>query len=178
MSHQGILELYDNQLQRSNKKSKRRIAEISKYISFCEGAEDGLINSRTLKKWMEIRASGLSEQTRAKLHNQVSMFTQWANVIDDRIGLIPKYGRVRVYRRKPVILRPNQLCEISIELEARTSVKNITPKTCAVITKLLFVTGLRIGELLALNQDSIDFGDRSIYAVSYTHLTLPTILLV
>ena len=81
MSYQGILELYDNQLQRSNKKSKRRIAEISKYISFCEGAEDGIINSQTLKKWIEIRASGLSEQTRAKLHNQVSMFTQWANAV-------------------------------------------------------------------------------------------------
>lgn len=163
MSNLELLELYDNQLQRSNKKSKRRIAEIAKYISFCNQLENGEINSQSLKKWMEIRASNLSEQTRAKLHNRISMFTEWANVIDEKIKLIPKYGRIRVDRRKPVILRPNQVNDISIELASRKSIKNITPKTCSVITKLLFVTGLRISELLSLRLESIDFNDKSIY---------------
>jgi len=163
MSTQGLLELYEAQLKRSHRKSKRRVSEIAKYLEFCDQSGGCGINSQSLKKWMQVRADTLSEQTRAKLHNQVSMFAKWANVVDEEIQLIPKYGRVRVQRRKPVILRPNQVHEISVNLNNRGSKRNITPKTCAVITNLLFVTGLRIGELLALKRSSIDFKDRSIY---------------
>jgi len=135
MINQELLDLYISQFRNAGRRYKSKARELQKYLDYCAKHYEGEIDYKSLLGWLEVREKTLNSNGIAKLHNQVSMFAEWARLLDKTVGKIPRAGKVRVNRRKPIILSRKHVNEILKAQKASCSRMGINPRTFATITK-------------------------------------------
>jgi integrase len=97
--------------------------------------------------------------TRSARFGKVRLFVQWLSGIDPAHdvpprGLLPD----RYVRQRPHIYSDAEIADIIIAAKALPSIYGLRALTCSTLFGLIAVTGLRISEALALDDDNLDTG--------------------
>lgn len=163
MKYQKLLDIYLEQYRNAGRSYKDRAKQLQNFLDYCSTNHKDQVNYETLQLWLKIRSEKLNLANLANLQNRISDFSQWARLLDKSIGRMPKANQVRKNRRKPIILNAEQVRLIISQQRQSNSKKNINPRTFAIITGLLFTTGMRISEALNLETSFVNLKDRSIY---------------
>jgi integrase len=130
---------------------------LRRYVEFVEACESEFLRPEIFHEWRR----GISELKTSTVRTYIAAirpFTVWANARDPR-HVLPANWMVP---RNPNRPRPHIFTDVELErlLEASrrmTSLNGMARKTYPVLWSLLYVTGMRISEALALRVDSIDF---------------------
>lgn len=161
-----LFESYIFQYERAGRPAGPRKKELQKFLNFISAEHFDRFDYDTVQSWLRIRGKSMGERALATAQNYIADFASWAVLFDKSIGKIPKYGKIRVSRRTPVILDEEQIVSIMQRQKSQSSAKNINPRSSAVITGLLYGTGLRIGEGVRMLIKDVDFDERTIYVPS------------
>jgi len=150
MKNEALLKVYLEQVSNSGRNSDTRGKELRRFINYCSEEYDAVVDYSAVQGWLEVRQEAVNSVGLGSIQNFIHDFTEWARLLDKSIGRVPKSGRIRVNRRKPIILNDTQIREIIIGQRACLSKRSINPITYAIITGLLFTTGMRVGEAIGL----------------------------
>lgn len=117
------------------------------------------IDTALFLRWdASLPATGTS--TRSARLGMVRLFAQWLSSIDPAHevpprGLLPD----RSQRPRPYIYTEAEIASIVAAAKALPSIYGLRGLTCSTLFGLVAVTGLRISEALALDDDDLDAGD-------------------
>ena len=166
MKNEELLKVYLEQISNSGRNSETRGKELQRYIHYCSEEHNSVVDYASVQGWLEVRRKVVNLAGLGLIQNFIHDFTEWARHLDKSIGRVPKSGRIRVTRRKPIILNAEQIRNIIIGQRACLTKRSINPITYATITGLLFTTGIRISEAIGLKTSFVNFEERSIYVPS------------
>lgn len=126
------------------------------FVSFMEQRQAEVITLDLCTEWNASNSATHGHRQRRII--AVRGFAGWMKSIDIRNEIPPPYrGQIGKNRPKPYIFSQQEL-EALVEQSRRLSSKNgLNRLTYATLWSLLYVTGLRIGEALALDLSSFDF---------------------
>ena len=132
--------------------------QIRPFVAFADSAGAEWITTGLFLRWKERFGSAGQTAWAARL-SAVRVFATWLQGIDPRTevppkGLIPPQG----CRPKPYIYSDREIRRIVSEaarLKCRTGLRGMT---CSTMFGLIAVTGMRIGEALALHDADVDTG--------------------
>ena len=132
--------------------------QIRPFVNFADSEGAEWVTTGLFLRWKE-RFGSAGQTTWAGRLSAVRVFATWLQGIDPRTevpakGLIPPQG----CRPKPYIYSDNEICQIVTEaarLKCRTGLRGMTFST---MFGLIAVTGMRIGESLALHDADVNTG--------------------
>lgn len=131
------------------------------FVSFLEDRQAALITLDLCAEWNGSKAATHGHRQRRII--AVRGFAGWMKSIDPRNDVPPPYrGQIGKNRPKPYIFSESELkalIEKSGQLYSKNGLNRLTYPT---LWSLLYVTGLRIGEALALDVSSFDFKDNTV----------------
>ena len=140
------------------------VHDMAAYASKAGENSPAQVTLVTLRAWMsDMHERGLSRATTARRVTSVRMFTKWAaaaGVIDTDPAA--RLGTPKVSRSLPQVLSQQQASDLmavaAVAADERTPVqlRNLA------IVELLYATGIRVGELVGLNVDGVDFDRRTV----------------
>lgn len=163
MNKCALVELYLEQYEIAGRSSPERSNELKKFIAFVDSRNTDLIDYSVVLDWLNVRRETCSVSTLTSIQNRISVFVDWASHFDPDIGKVPKRKHAPKSRRNPFILSQRQLSRFVKVQRSIEKKKSINSLTFPMLTCLLYVTGMRVGEALNLKRDEIDFGSRKIY---------------
>jgi len=129
---------------------------LRRFVDFLHQQKARHITVRWFLKWKETFGHA-SQHTWSHRAVIVRIFAQWLSGIDPRHEVLPKDlipGRAR--RGRPYIYSDQEIARIVEEAERLRCMNGIRGPTFATFFGLIAVTGLRISEALALNNDDVD----------------------
>ncbi len=129
---------------------------LRRFVRFADRERATHIGTALFLRW-DASLPEVSSGTRATRLGKVRLFAQWLSGIDPAHevpprGLLP--GRLK--RARPYIYSEAEIGAIIAAAKTLPSVHGLRGLTCSVLFALLAVTGLRIGEALALDRDDLD----------------------
>jgi integrase/recombinase XerC len=134
--------------------------DISELVDFLEAGRGRELNLESLRDWLWLMSeAGAAKSTLARKTSAARAFTAWLTergVLDSDIGLrlrTPKLGRPL-----PKVASESNLDEVFARLRARAV--SAQGQQELLIFELLYATGMRVGELAALNIEDFDFSRR------------------
>lgn len=126
-------------------------------------AEVDQLNIEVLRDWLwEGTQRGLSKTTLARRCASAKAFTQWLR----RTGVTPTDVGARLTTPKtdrtlPRVVSRAQLAEIFEQLESAAALNDPKALRSLALIELLYASGMRVSELVALNLDSVDLAART-----------------
>ena len=163
MRYQNLLLIYTEQYKSAGRNPGYRVNELERFLRYCSEIHNDVFDYNTVQCWLKTRAKTNNENSLASIQRLISVFAEWARLLDSSIGLIPKPGKVRRNRRKPIIVNRKQVDKIIAGQRACLIKSSVNSRTFSTITGLLFVTGMRVGEAINLRVPFVNFEKRSIY---------------
>ena len=121
----------------------------------------------TLRRWLgEQSVAGMSRATLARRAATARSFTAWA-LREELIALDPALRLKAPKREKtlPGVLARPQMARLFAELEQRAAGGDAVPLRDLAVVELLYATGLRVGELVALDIDDLNQERRTLTVV-------------
>jgi integrase/recombinase XerD len=129
------------------------LADYLRYLE-AQGAEVLTVGSCTA--WNNARPT--SHATKAKRVIAVRGFADWLKALDPRHEVPPPYrGQIGENRPKPHIFTEDELLALVQWSHRAYSQNGLRRLVCSTLWPFLYITGLRIGEALALTDKSFDF---------------------
>jgi integrase len=132
---------------------------LRRFVRFADQEAASRIDTALFLRWdASLPIAGTS--TRSARFGKVRLFVQWLSGIDPAHevpprGLLPsRYGRQR-----PYIYSEAEIVSIIVAAKALPSIYGLRGLTCSTLFGVIAVTGLRISEALALNDDDFDAED-------------------
>jgi integrase/recombinase XerD len=132
---------------------------LRRFVRFAD-REDALhVDTALFLRWnASLPNAGVS--TRSARFCAVRLFAQWLSSFDPAHevpprGLLP----YRYARQRPYIYSEAEIAAIIVAAKALPSIYGLRGLTCSTLFGLIAVTGLRISEALALNDDDLDAGN-------------------
>ncbi len=127
---------------------------LRRYAEFAEARGDSFVQSRTVIDWA---AKALSAPQRRERLNVARRFARHVHAEDQRHELPPAqaFGTPPRLRRMPHIYTPQEIQRLLGAAAQLTPAGSIRPITYKTLLSLLFSTGLRISEALALQIEDI-----------------------
>ncbi len=119
---------------------------------------------RELRSWLAgMQARGQARTTLARRAAAARTFTAWAHrrgLVDEDPGVL--LGSPKPQRRLPGVLRQGEVRDL-LDVAATAS-DDGSPVGCRdrAVLELLYATGIRVGELVALDVDDLDHGRRTV----------------
>jgi integrase/recombinase XerD len=132
---------------------------LRRFVRFAD-AEGALhIDTALVLRW-DVGLPEAGTSTRSARFGKVRLFVQWLSGIDPAHevpprGLLPD----RYLRQRPYIYSDAEIASIIAAAKALPSIYGLRALTCATLFGLIAVTGLRISEALALDDDDLDARD-------------------
>ena len=163
MRYQNLLLIYIEQYESAGRNRGYKVNELERFLKYCSEIHNDVFDYKTVQSWLKVRAKTNNENSLARIQSSISVFAEWARLLDNSIGRIPKPGKVRSNRRKPIIINREQVDKIIAGQRACLVKSSINSRTFSTITGLLFVTGMRVGEAINLRTSFVNFEKRSIY---------------
>ena len=135
---------------------ERRLRRFARFADQ-EGAPH--IDTALFLRW-DASLPDAGTSTRSARFGKVRLFVQWLSSIDPAHevpprGLLPG----RSGRQRPYIYSASEITSIVAAAQALPSIYGLRGLTCSTLFGLIAVTGLRISEALALDDDDLDAGD-------------------
>jgi integrase/recombinase XerD len=126
------------------------------FLSFLDGQGSEIVTIASCTAWNNARPG--SHATKAKRVIAVRGFADWLKALDPRHEVPPPYrGQIGKNRPKPYIFSEAELLAFvacSHRVYSKNGLRRLTYST---LWPFLYITGLRIGEALALTHKSFDF---------------------
>jgi integrase len=132
---------------------------LRRFVRFADREEASHVDTALFLRWdASLPNAGVS--TRSARFCAVRLFAQWLSSIDPAHevpprGLLP----YRYARQHPYIYSEVEIAAIIVAAKALSSIYGLRGLTCSTLFGLIAVTGLRISEALALNDDDLDAGN-------------------
>jgi integrase/recombinase XerD len=129
---------------------------LRRFIAFVEGQGTDHISTDLFLRWKKVFGKA-HQQTWAARLGMIRLFAQWLQVLDPTHEVPPK-GLIpsRLRRPKPYIYSVEEIKKILKEAASLPSMSGIRALTFSTLFGLIAVTGLRISEALALDNDDVD----------------------
>ena len=132
--------------------------QVRPFVRFADSEGADRITTALFLRWKE-RFGGASQASWAGRLSAVRVFAAWLQGIDPRTevppkGLIPR----RVTRPKPYIYSDGEIHRIVLEAARLECPTGLRASTFSTMFGLIAVTGMRIGETLALRDADVDTG--------------------
>jgi integrase len=129
---------------------------LPKFVSFLEREGTPFITTALALRWAQEKV-GTSSTTRADRLAMVRRFAVWRSATDPRTeippcGLLPR----RYHRPTPHIYSQDEIERIISSAASLPSAKGLRGLTCSTLFGLLAVSGMRVGEAVALDRDDVD----------------------
>lgn len=155
--------IYCNHLKRSQYKYDHRKANIKSYLAYIQrkGIEHLTVDS--VKSWIEETYAPSSRFSWERRYANIRDFSIWANAAQPFNEALPHRRQAKTLRRKPNILSEGDAIEIIRAIGSQKTEIGLSPVTVQVIFGLMFRTGLRTGEALALKPQDVDLEKKKIY---------------
>jgi len=130
--------------------------ELPRFAAFLEQEGAAFITTALALRWA-LEDPDSSSVTRSDRLGMVRRFAAWRSAADPRTEIPPSELVVRRYERPaPYIYTDAQVEAIVLCARALPSPLGIRALTCSTLFGLLAVTGMRIGEAVALDRDDVD----------------------
>jgi integrase len=132
---------------------------LRRFVRFADRENASHIDTALFLRWnASLPDAGVS--TRSARLCAVRLFTQWLSGIDPAHEVLP-YGLLpsRYVRQHPYIYSEAEIAAIIVAAKALPSIYGLRGLTCSTLFGLIAVTGLRISEALALDDDDLDIGN-------------------
>ena len=132
--------------------------QLSKFISFLDERSQSHVTIALALTWVEQMA--ISPATKASRLGMVRHFAQYLSASDPRnevppFGLLPKCTS----RKQPYIYSDDEIAHLLDVAQQIPYAAGFKAKTFSTLLGLLVVTGMRIGECLALNRDDLNLDE-------------------
>jgi len=132
---------------------------LRRFVRFADRENALHVDTALFLRW-DASQPNAGVSTRSARLCAVRLFAQWLNGIDPGHevpprGLLPN----RYARQHPYIYSENEIAAIIVAAKAMPSIYGLRGLTCSILFGLIAVTGLRISEALALNDDDLNAGN-------------------
>jgi integrase len=129
---------------------------LRRFVTFVEDRGTDHITTDLFLQWKGAFGKA-NRQTWAARLRMVRIFAQWLNSIDPR-NEVPPRGLIpdRYRRSPPYIYSEQEIGRIVAEAESLPSVNGVRGLSYSTLFGLIAVTGLRVGEAIALDNDDVD----------------------
>jgi integrase len=129
---------------------------LRRFIEFAEQQDADHISTDLFLRWQKAFGKAHRQTWAARL-GMVRLFTQWLQVLDPAHEVPPK-GLIpsRLRRSKPYIYSGQEIKKILKGAAELPSMSGIRALTFSTLFGLIAVTGLRVSEALALDNDDVD----------------------
>jgi len=158
-----LLEVYIDQKRRAGMRSEYPYPELKRLVKYALSKGENFLTYKTCIEWLGIRSNVLADYALQERYRYIRNFSFWAHKIDQRHQVLPKRKRKFKGRRIPLIVNESQMGAIMTEIRKCDPEKKLNGYTCEIIAGLLFVTGMRIGEVLSLSDECVNLQDNYIY---------------
>lgn len=133
---------------------------LEKFVAFVEQAGSAHITTELALHWAT-QSSKASPVHQAHQLSRVRLFAEYFSGIDPQTEIPPKGLLPTHYQRQaPYIYSEHQIRDLVTAAGQLPSATGLRSCTYATLFGLLAVTGLRIGEAIALDSDDVDLGER------------------
>jgi integrase/recombinase XerD len=137
--------------------------ELRKFVTFAEGEGATHITVDLAVRWAKQSVNAQPSTWAARLR-RVRRFAIWRTAIDPRTEVPPEGVFPQRYRRKPPYIYSNEEIQKVVEagraLPSSTGLRGLTYST---IFGLISVTGMRVGETVALDREQVDLREGIIF---------------
>jgi integrase/recombinase XerD len=132
---------------------------LRRFARFANQEEAPHIDTALFLRW-DASLPDAGTSTRSARLGKVRLFAQWLSSIDPAHEVLPR-GLLpsRYARQHPYIYSEAEIAAIIVAAKALPSIYGLRGLTCSTLFGLIAVTGLRISEALALNDDDLDAGN-------------------
>ena len=133
---------------------------LEKFVAFVEQADSAHITTELALRWAT-QSSKASPVHHAHQLSRARLFAEYLSGIDPQTEIPPRGLLPAHYQRQaPYIYSEQQICDLVTAAGKLPSATGLRACTYATLFSLLAVTGLRIGEAIALDFDDVDLGER------------------
>jgi site-specific recombinase XerD len=133
---------------------------LEQFLTFVEQAGAEHITTELAVRWVT-RSPKASSAHQAHQLSRVRLFTEYLSGIDPQTHIPPRDLLPAHYqRRTPYIYSERQIHNLIAAAKQLTSATGLRAHTYATLLGLLAVTGLRIGEAIALDDDDVDLDEQ------------------
>jgi integrase/recombinase XerD len=133
---------------------------LEKFVAFVEQAGSAHITTELALRWVTQSGKAFSAHQAHQL-SRVRLFAEYLSGIDPQTEIPPRDLMPAHYQRKvPYIYSEYQIRDLVTAAEQLPSATGLRACTYATLFGLLAVTGLRIGEAIALDCDDVDLVER------------------
>ncbi|MFZ5785138.1 MAG: tyrosine-type recombinase/integrase [Acidobacteriota bacterium] len=137
-------------------KLRQTARDLPRFVQFLEGRGATAITTELTLQWAQ-QDPAASSVTHADRLAMVRRFASWRSAADPRTEIPPAWLLPRRYQRPaPYIYSCEEIARIvsaAVDLPSPTGLRGLTYST---VFGLLAVTGMRIGEVVALDRDDVD----------------------
>lgn len=145
---------------------------LPKFAAFLDVAKAPFITTELALRWAQEEA-GASAVTQADRLSMVRCFAAWRSAADPRTQIPPTGLLPRRYQRPTPYIYTQEEVERIVAAAARLpSQHGLRGLTCATLFGLLAVTGMRVGETVALDRDDVDL-ETGVLSIRYAKLNKP-----
>lgn len=132
---------------------------LRRFVRFADQAGAPHIDTALFLRW-DASLPDVGTSTRSARLGKVRLFAQWLSSIDP-IHEVPPRGLLPDHsgRARPHIYSEAEIASIIAAAKALPSIYGLRGLTCSTLFGLIAVTGLRISEALALEDDDLDAGN-------------------
>lgn len=132
---------------------------LRRFARFADQEGTSRVDTALFLRW-DASLPDVGRSTRSARFGKVRLFVQWLSGIDPAHevpprGLLPG----RSGRQRPYIYSESEIASIIAAAQALPSIYGLRGLTCSTLFGLIAVTGLRISEALALDDDDLEAGD-------------------
>jgi integrase len=130
--------------------------ELPRFAAFVEEEGASFVTTRLALRWA-LEDPESSAVTRSDRLAMARRFAAWRSAADPRTEIPPRGLLPRRYQRPaPYIYSDNEVERIVTNARALPSPRGLRGQTCSTLFGLLAVTGMRIGEAVALNNEDVN----------------------
>lgn len=132
---------------------------LRRFVRFADREGASHIDTALFLRW-DASLPDVGTSTRSARLGKVRLFVQWLSGIDPAHDVPPRgLFPGRSGRQRPYIYGEAEIASIVAAAKALPSIYGLRGLTCSTLFGLIAVTGLRISEALALDDDDLDAGD-------------------
>jgi integrase len=155
-SHTEAVDEYLNMRRKLGFKLAHTARELPRFATFLEGQDAPHITTALALRWA-LEDPDSSAVTRSDRLTIVRRFAAWRRAADPATEVPPSRLLPRRYERPaPYIYSDEQVERIVAGARSLPSARGVRGLTCSVLFALLAVTGMRVGEAVALDRTDVD----------------------
>jgi integrase/recombinase XerD len=129
---------------------------LPQFVEFLEREKAPFITTQLALRWSQEKVSA-SRTTQSDRLAMVRRFAVWRSAVDPRTQVPPPRLLPRRYQRPtPYIYNEHEIQRLISCAASLPSAKGLRRLTCSTLFGLLAVTGMRVGEAVALDRDDVD----------------------